>query len=454
MSSASSPIRYPDAGSAPVMTKRAWWLVVLNTLLPGSAQVLAGNRRLGRFGLRITLTVLMLGLAAGTAYLLWPQVVLTVFTNSIGLWAAALGLAFLAVVWAILGIDTIRLARLVRAAPRARPLIAGLATVLLVLTSGTAAYGAYVATTASGFLSSVFSAGPSEPPVDGRYNILLLGGDAGPGRDGLRPDSISVVSIDATTGQATMIGLPRDLENVPFPADSPLADIYPEGYGAIDGCDVSACMLNSIYTEMELKRPELYPDAVAQGSSPGIEAMRDAAQGVTGLTVQYYVLIDMQGFTDLIDALGGVDINVKERLPIGGDEAFNNVDGWVEPGQQHMDGYTALWYGRARHGTSDYDRMARQRVLQGAILKQFNPANVLTKFQAVAQAGAQVVKTDVPQGMLGYFVDLASKTRKLPINSVELVPENDVNPLDPDYDYIRELINTALAPAPSKTPAP
>ncbi|WP_241982860.1 LCP family protein [Cryobacterium sp. TMT1-2-1] len=454
MSSARSPIRYPDARSAPVMTKRAWWLVVLNTVLPGSPQVLAGNRKLGRFGLRLTLTVLILGIIAGVAWVLWPQVVLTVFTSTIGLWIAALALAFCAVAWAVLSIDTIRLARLVRTSPKARPIIAGLAVVLMAFTSGTAAYGAYVATTASGFLSSVFSAGPSEPPVDGRYNILLLGGDAGPGRDGLRPDSISVVSIDAKTGQATMIGLPRDLENVPFPADSPLADIYPEGYGAIDGCDVSACMLNSIYTEMELKRPELYPDAAAQASSPGIEAMRDAAQGVTGLSIQYYVLIDMQGFTDLIDALGGVDINVKERLPIGGDEQFNNVDGWVEAGQQHMDGYTALWYGRARHGTSDYDRMARQRVLQEAILKQFNPANVLTKFQAVATAGAQVVKTDVPQGMLGYFVDLASKTKKQPINSVELVPENDVNPEDPDYDYIRSLIDKALAPPASPTPAP
>ncbi|TFD74308.1 LytR family transcriptional regulator [Cryobacterium sp. Sr8] len=436
------------------MTKRAWWLVVLNTVLPGSPQVLAGNRKLGRFGLRLTLAVLTLGIAVGVAWVLWPQVVLTVFTSTIGLWVAALALAFCAVAWAVLSIDTIRLARLVRTSPKARPIIAGLAVVLMAFTSGTAAYGAYVATTASGFLSSVFSAGPSEPPVDGRYNILLLGGDAGPGRDGLRPDSISVVSIDAKTGQATMIGLPRDLENVPFPADSPLADIYPEGYGAIDGCDVSACMLNSIYTEMELKRPELYPDAAAQASSPGIEAMRDAAQGVTGLSIQYYVLIDMQGFTDLIDALGGVDINVKERLPIGGDEQFNNVDGWVEAGQQHMDGYTALWYGRARHGTSDYDRMARQRVLQEAILKQFNPANVLTKFQAVATAGAQVVKTDVPQGMLGYFVDLASKTKKQPINSVELVPENDVKPEDPDYDYIRSLIDKALAPPASPTPAP
>ncbi|MBG6058534.1 LCP family protein required for cell wall assembly [Cryobacterium sp. MP_M3] len=435
------------------MTKRAWWLVLLNFVLPGSVQVLAGSRRLGRFGLRATFTLLFLAVVAGAVYLLWPEVILTALTNTIGLWVAAALLVFYAVVWFILTMDTLRLVRLVKAGPKARPLIAGFATVLMVGVVGTAGYGAYVATTASDFLSSVFVAGPTEPPVDGRYNIMLLGGDAGPDRDGLRPDSISVVSIDAASGKAEIIGLPRDLENVPF-SRGPLADLYPEGYGVIDGCEVDVCMLNSIYTEVELKSPEMYPNAIKQGSEPGIEGMRDAAQGITGLSIQYYVLIDMQGFSDLIDALGGVDINVAERLPIGGDEEFNNVDGWVEPGQQHMNGYTALWYGRARHGTSDYDRMSRQRVLQEAILKQFNPANVLTKFQAVAKAGSEVVKTDIPQGMLGYFVNLASKTKALPIGAVELVPANNVDPQDPDYGNIRALIDAALAPPPSATPAP
>ncbi|MCY7288457.1 MAG: LCP family protein, partial [Cryobacterium sp.] len=446
MSSARTPIRYPDVALAPVMTKRAWWLVGLNFVLPGSAQVLAGNRRLGRFGLGMTLTLIALAGITLVVYSLWPAVILTVFTNSIGLWVVALLLAFYGVVWLILSLDTLRLVRLVRATPKARPIIAGLATVLMVGVVGTAGYGAYVATTASGFLSSVFVAGPTEPPSDGRYNILLLGGDAGPDREGLRPDSISVVSIDAETGKAEIIGLPRDLEDFPFPADSPLAAVYPEGYGAIVGCEVSACMLNSVFTEVELKSPEMYPDAVANGSEPGIEGMRDAAQGITGLTLQYYVLIDMQGFSELIDALGGVDITVEDRLPIGGDEELNNVQDWIEPGAQHMSGYTALWYARARHGSSDYDRMERQRGLQTAILSQFNPRNVLTKFQAVADASAQVVKTDVPQSMLGYFVNLASKTQALPIGSVELVPENDVDPSDPDFDYIRELINTALTP--------
>ncbi|WP_233193272.1 LCP family protein [Cryobacterium sp. Y29] len=448
------PIRHPNSGSARIMTTRAWWLVVLNFILPGSAQVLAGNRRLGRFGLGATLTLITAAIIAGAVYLLWPAVVLTVFTSTIGLWAAAAVLAFYAVTWLVLTLNTLSLIRLGRAAPGARPVIAAFSTVLMLLVTGTAGYGAFVATSASEFLSSVFVAGPSEPPVDGRYNILLLGGDAGADREGLRPDSLSVVSIDATTGQATTISLPRNLEDAPFSAGSSLGALYPEGYGATDGCDVSACMLNSIFTEAELKRPEYYPNAVAEGSSPGIEATREAAQGITGLTIQYFVLIDMQGFSDLIDALGGVDIDVQNRVPVHTDETFTKVLFWFEPGMQHMDGYHALWFARSRHGTSDYDRMQRQTQMQEALLAQASPANVLTKFQGVAAAGSRVVKTDVPQGMLGYFVNLASKTKELPVISVPLIPVNGVDPEDPDYSAIQAMIAAALAPAPSATATP
>ncbi|WP_400994044.1 LCP family protein [Agromyces sp. GXQ0307] len=446
MSLADSPIRYPDTGSRPIMTRRGWWLVGLNILIPGSAQSLAGNHRLGRIGLGSTLALWALILVAIVLRLVAPAVLFTLVSNSVFLWVIALALVFYGVLWVVLTLDTLRLVRLVKTEPSARAWIALFAAAVMVLFSGGAAYGAYVATTASGFLSSVFVAGPSEPPVDGRYNILLLGGDSGPDREGMRPDSMTVASIDADTGQAVLIGLPRDLEDVPFPSDSPLAAVYPEGYGSIDGCEVDVCLLNSIYTEVELKSPEMYPDAVAQGSQPGIEGMRDAAEGVTGLTIQYYVLIDMQGFEALIDALGGVDITVEERLPIGGDENLQNVDGWVEAGPQHMNGYTALWYARARHGTSDYDRMERQRVLQEAILQQFTPANVLTKFQAVAEAGAETVKTDIPQSMLGYFVDLAGKTRELPVQTLELTPVSGIDPAEPDWDTIHAMVQEALVP--------
>jgi len=184
--------------------------------------------------------------------------------------------------------------------------------------------------------------------------------------------------------------------------------------------------------------------------------MRDAVGGVLGITLQYYVLIDMQGFSDLIDSLGGVQIDSTGRYPIGGGEDRNsqpiNVEGWIEPGLQQMDGYTALWYARARHGTSDYDRMARQRQVQEAILAQFVPANVLGKFQAIAEAGSQVVTTDVPSAALPYFVELAEKTRALPIEKVELVPANGVDVVRPDFDEIRSLVTTALAPTGSPSP--
>ncbi|MEL4319036.1 LCP family protein [Leifsonia sp. YIM 134122] len=453
MTSVASPIRYPNTTSSEVMTRRAWWLVVLNFLLPGSPQVLAGSRRLGRFGLVTTFILWGIVALLAVGWFIARTAVYTMFSTSLTLWVIAIVLVFYAVVWVILGLDTLRLVRLVRTAPSARAWIGGLTAVLMLFLSVGAGYGAYLATSASGFLSTVFQAGPSVPPIDGKYNILLLGGDAGPDRDGLRPDSISVVSIDSTTGKAVMVGLPRDLQYAPF-SPGPMADKYPDGYGYDDVCDVDVCQLNSIYTEVELKSPEMYPDAAALGSEPGIEAMRDAAEGITGLPIQYFVLIDMQGFSDLIDALGGVDIQVTDRVPLGGDEELNGVAEWFEPGMQHMDGYHATWYARSRHGSSDYDRMQRQRQLQDAVLKQFNPANVLAKFQGIASAGAQVVKTDIPQSMLGYFVDLASKTKELPVTNLEMVPP-DVDPTEPDYGWIQQTVKTAVfPPSPEPTEQP
>ncbi|MET0861298.1 MAG: LCP family protein [Microbacterium sp.] len=439
-----SPIRYPDLRAPQLMTRRAWWLVALNFLIPGSTQVLAGNRKLGRIGLAATLTMWVIAAFVIVAYLLWRTATLSVLTNSIALTAAQILLAAYAVLWFVLTVDTMRLVRLVRAAPGSRFWIAASTVILLVASVGTASAGAYYAGVTSGTLNSIFGGGAaSVPPVDGRYNILLLGGDAGPGREGLRPDSISVVSIDATTGRVTMIGLPRDMRQVPFSADSPMAELYPDGYRK---CDVSVCKLNSVYTEAQLRHSDLYPAAAATGTTPGIEATKEAAEGITGLEIQYYALIDMQGFANLIDALGGVEITVKERLPIGGDEQLRNVDAWIEPGTQVLDGYHAEWYARSRHSTSDFDRMERQRELQAAILQQFTPANVLSKFQAIAEAGTQVVKTDVPQDMLGYFTDLAMKSKEQPISSIELTPANGIDQDDPDFDAVRALIEADLHP--------
>ncbi|CAN5346097.1 hypothetical protein BH11ACT3_BH11ACT3_06960 [soil metagenome] len=445
---APTPVRSPDLRSRPLMTKRAWWLVVLNLLIPGSAQVLAGDRRMGRFGLGATLVLWALVVVVVVVAMLNRNILIGLFTNTIVLWVLVAACLFYGVLWILLTFDTLRLVRLVRVAPSARAFVAGLAVVALVAVAGGAGYAASNAVSAIGLLGTVFSGGQVAPPIDGRYNILLLGGDAGPDRLGLRPDSISVVSIDAQTGSATIFGIPRNLEQVQFVEGSPLYGPFPTGYDCGDDCLVSY-----LYTYAQ-EHPELYPGAEAAGSQPGIEATRDAAEGILGITLQYYVLIDMQGFADLIDALGGIDIDVPERIAYGAntydDGSAAPPAGYIEAGQQHMDGETALWYARSRYGVTDFDRMGRQRTVQEAILQQFDPANVLLKFQAVAAAGGQVVSTDIPQNMLTYFVDLAGKTRSLPITKVDFVPPT-IHPGNPDFALIQQMVADALAPV---TPAP
>ncbi|WP_245635992.1 LCP family protein [Herbiconiux solani] len=445
--STASPIRYPDTSSPKAMTVRGWWLVVLNFLIPGSAQVLAGNRKLGRFGLYFTFALWILAILGIVIYLIWPQVIFSVATNPVPLTIVQGVLVAYAVLWVILTLDTLRLVRLVNVGTRARPALALFSVLLLVVTSGGAAGAAYLANVAQSGLSSVFSAqAAAEPPVDGRYNILLLGGDAGPDRDGMRPDSMTVVSIDADTGKATMIGIPRNLEQVPLREGSPLigTDYAPDGnYDC--GSD---CQISFLYPRVEAFDQDLYPNADAEGSNPGVEATKDAVEGALNITIQYYVMIDMQGFSDLIDALGGVDINVTEKLPMGGDEDGNEIEGWIWPGEQHMNGYTALWYARSRHTTSDYDRMQRQGELQTAILNQFQPVNVLTKFQGIVEAGTQVVQTDIPQSTLSYFLDLALKTKSQPIDRIDLTPPL-IDPEDPDWDLVRTTVQAALNPTPS-----
>ena len=438
---ASTPVRRPDTSSRPIMTKRAWWLVLLNVLVPGSAQVLAGSRRLGRFALGSTLLLWTLTVVAVVLYIVSPAAIYTVFTTSWALLAAQVFLAFYAVLWVVLAFDTLRLARLFTTAPPVRVLVAFFAVVLLFATAGTATYGVVVVNSARTALDQVFTGGNYADPVNGRYNVLMLGGDAGADRTGLRPDSISVVSIDADTGATTIIGVPRNLQKVQFVKDSPLWGPFPTGYDC--GND---CLVSYLYTYGE-EHPDLYPDAVSNGSTPGIEAMRDAIAGVTGLKLQYYVLIDMKGFAKLINALGGITIDVKERLPIEGGEDANgqptDVAAWIEPGVQKMRGSVALWYARSRHGTSDYDRMKRQRDVQEAILTQFSPANVLTKFQSIAEAGSQIVETDIPQVMLGHFVELAGKAREKKLTRLELSPPA-VDMVQPNFDEVHALVKKAV----------
>lgn len=454
-----------------MMGKRGWWLVVLNLLIPGSAQVLAGNRRLGRIGLGATLTAWAL-VAISAGLVLFARPVFLWLTVGAG-WFSALVLTVVqillvgyAVLWAVLTFDVLRLVRLVRVPRISRFAIPVVALILLGLVGGGAAYAATAVGSARSTISSIFGqSGPSLPPDDGYYNILLLGADSGDGRDSMRFDSISVVSVNAATGAVTITGIPRELPNAPFSEGSPMLELYPNGF---EGHGSSTCgwngWMNHIRNAAEICREDngtgLYPDAASHGSDPGIEATKDAAEGVLGIKIPYYVFVDMHGFADVVDALGGVDINVTERLPKGGPpEGWHGTDvnewaiGWIEVGQQHMDGDTAQWYARSRYTTSDWDRMKRQRELQQAILDQFTPQTVLTRFNEVAAAGTALIDTDLPQDKLPEFFDLMMKAKEQPVQTIELTPENGVDEKQPDYAYIREMMQQALHP-PTETPTP
>ncbi|WP_109209917.1 MULTISPECIES: LCP family protein [Microbacterium] len=468
------PMRYPDASSRGMMTRRGWWLVGLNFLIPGSAQVLAGNRRLGRFGIAATLLMWVLVVVALLFALLAPTAGLSIVTGAwlpdwLGLLrplplliAQGLLIAY-AVLWVVLTVDTLRLVRLVKTGGGARFAIALVAVGLMVVASGTAVYASNAVGTVRGTISTIFGAsGPTVPPSDGYYNILLLGADSGEGRDSMRFDSISVVSVNAETGATTITGIPRDMPHFPF-SEGPMQDQYPNGF---EGHGDPSCgwgsgvnqLTNAVEQCREDRGTGLYPDAEAQGSTPAIEATKDAAAGILGIEIPYYVFVDMHGFASLVDALGGVDINVTERLPKGGGPSYPGepVDdwatGWIEPGQQHMDGDTAQWYARSRYTTSDFDRMSRQRELQEAILAQFTPQVVLTRFQEVAAAGADIIQTDLPQSFIPTLVDLGLKAKEQPVQTLELTPAGGIDEFDPDYPYIAELLQTTLHP-PTPTPS-
>jgi LCP family protein required for cell wall assembly len=440
-----SPFRNIDRATPAHLLKRAIWLIALSFLIPGSPQLIAGNRKIGRVGIVATMTYWALFVLAAILFVVnrsW--LIFLVTAPVVGIILAAF-LIIYAILYAVLALDTLRLLRLIRLPQRARlaTLIAMLA--VGVLGASTIGYAGNLAGVQSNLMGGIFTQQGFTQPSNGRYNILLMGGDAARDRFGLRPDSMSVLSIDAVTGETVNIGIPRNLQRAPFVDGSPMAKIWPQGYNCGD-----VCLINAIYKDTTDNHSDLYPDAEKHGSTAGVEATKEAVEGVTGLTIQSYVLVDMAGFKQLINALGGITINVTQRLPIGGQQDANGnpigVKGWIEPGVQHMDGATAVWYARSRHSTSDYDRMKRQRQVEDAMLAQLDPGTVLTHFRDIAAAGRSLLKTDIPNGMIGTYVDLALKAKKLGIQKVELVPPT-IDVVHPNFTAIHAMIQKAFTKA-------
>ena len=295
-------------------------------------------------------------------------------------------------------------------------------------------------------------------PWDGvkRVNLLLLGSDAGPGRQGIRTDSMVEASIDPETGDTVLIGIPRSLERAPFPASNPLHAMYLNGYYCPNAKPGDECLINAVWSVAEENKALFKNDP-----NPGLTTIRDVIGEVTGLHVDYSTVIDLAGFQSLVNAMGGVTVNVTERLPVEGHALGNGqlvgIESWIEPGVQKLDGYHALWYARSRATTDDFSRMRRQRCLIGALIDQVNPVTMLSQYPDLAKVAKDNVSTDLQVSQLPAWVDLVQRIQKASITSLTFTSDN-ISPANPNFAKIRQMVQDAInapsAPSVTATPAP
>jgi len=238
-----------------------------------------------------------------------------------------------------------------------------------------------------------FSSRGAEPPAPTpvpvkkgeRVNVLLLGIDKRPSESGpTRTDTMIVVSLDPQSKTAAMLSIPRDLW-VKIP------DLAAKG--------ITEERINTAYVYGEVYN---YP-----GGGPAL-AMKTVQLNL-GIPLHHYAVIDFKGFETLIDALGGVTIDVEtpiqdDQYP---DDKFGYQSVYIPAGVQHMDGQTALIYARARHKGSDFDRAHRQQKLLLALRDQALRLNLLTKLVPLFNALKDTVQTDIGLGDLRTLAPIA-----------------------------------------------
>jgi len=276
-----------------------------------------------------------------------------------------------------------------------------------------------------------------------RLNILLLGGDAGPTRTGTRTDTVILASIDTTTGDTTLFSLPRNTARMPFPATSPLHRYYRKGFTNGNGSNAEY-FLNAMYDNVPRNVPK---NVLGETDNLGADALKLSVGSALGLNVDYYVLINLDGFTRLINALGGITVNINTYVAIGGNTDLHiPPKTYLHPGpNQHLDGRSALWYARGRYGSDDFARMDRQRCVINAIIKQANPANMLARYEDIARAGKDIVITDIPREVLPLLVDLSWRVKNGNVRSI--VFKNGVARFyssNPNFPLVRERAKAAL----------
>jgi LCP family protein required for cell wall assembly len=241
-----------------------------------------------------------------------------------------------------------------------------------------------------------------------RLNILLLGGDFGVGRTGIRTDTMITVSIDPDTGEAAMFQVPRNWTYAPLP----------DGMGIWD-CNCYPELINELWLQ-----GEQHPEAFQGSGEPPENAVKGVISEFLGIPIHYYALVNLDGFVDIVDAIGGVDMYVPQRIV---DDEYPLLDGTVtqlviEAGEQHMNGEEALAYARTRHADSDYYRMSRQRCVLEAAMEQTDPTSLILNFGKFADVIKNTTTTDIPVDLLPRLVELLPAVDIDEVVSVRFIP--------------------------------
>lgn len=243
-----------------------------------------------------------------------------------------------------------------------------------------------------------------------RYvNIVLLGSDKRESGGAWRTDTMIVVSLDTEQRIVRLLSIPRDL----------WVYIPGHGYDRINTAD-------------------LWGELAQKGG--GAETIRQTLYQNLGIPIHYYVRVDFEGFKRIIDALGGVDIDVECEL----------TDIELTPGRHHMNGTQALWYARSRITTNDFDRSRRQRKILMALWQQHLNKEIILKLPALWSALIDTVQTDLPLDQVISLAYLGLQLDPSRIYSQSIGPwqvENWTTPegaavLLPNYDAIQELLNS------------
>ena len=275
---------------------------------------------------------------------------------------------------------------------------AGGLAAIFVVTAVPHLFAASVGLGAMNAFSSIFSNGAVSggvagaqsglvPAPGGRINILLVGVDSGLGRDHALTDSMMVVSVDPVGRTASMVSLPRDLVNTP-----------------LTNGQTYAPKLNSLMSYAQT-HPKLFPTG-------GMRTLEDSIGLILGIPINYYVTADLASFVTLVDALGGIDINIVKALNDPTYHGYGVHMGWsVTAGPHHFDGSDALAYARIRHpaGESDFTRQARQQSLLLALRRQIASPDLVLRLPGLISAVGHDIETDLPRDQLPNLAAIASE---------------------------------------------